>query len=41
MQLFLFFMHLLYNEDSRIVANAIENFWDIKDRKNNTFMLKF
>lgn len=36
-----FFMHLLYNEDSRIVANAIENFWDIKDRKIIPFMLKF
>lgn len=36
-----FFMHLLYSEDHRIVANAIENFWEIKDKKLIPYMIKF
>ncbi|MGY3804039.1 hypothetical protein ACWNT8_08265 [Pigmentibacter ruber] len=36
-----FFMHLLYSDDQRVVANAVENFWDIRDKKIIPFMLKF
>ncbi|APJ03303.1 HEAT repeat domain-containing protein [Silvanigrella aquatica] len=36
-----FFMHLLYSDDHRIVANAIENFWDIKDKNIIPFMTSF
>lgn len=36
-----FFMHLLYSDDYRIVANTIENFWNIKDRNIIPIVIKF
>ncbi|KAB8039473.1 hypothetical protein GCL60_04250 [Silvanigrella paludirubra] len=36
-----FFMHLLYSDDHRVVANTIENFWEINDKKLIPYMIKF
>ncbi len=36
-----FFMHLLYANDARVVANTIENFWDVNDKNILPFIAKF